>query len=138
MEEEVLLFGEAKAEETTFQTGMLIVIKLQIEEIHPIPELAIPKVQDLMAKETTLPSEITKVLEIKLFNQEETKLQVEVNLLKAVEIRNQARVLAEEVLHLLCRLVEVDPWVVAPLEVVVPVVEAVEEEVNLLKIKNTI
>jgi hypothetical protein len=110
MEEEVLLFGEAKAEETTFQTGMLIVIKLQIEEIHPIPE----------------------------FNQEETKLQVEVNLLKAVEIRNQARVLAEEVLHLLCRLVEVDPWVVAPLEVVVPVVEAVEEEVNLLKIKNTI
>jgi hypothetical protein len=90
MAEEVLLCGEAKVETATFLTDILTIIKLQTEEIYPILELAIAKAQDLMVKETTLLLEITKVLVAKLFNQEETKLLVEVTLLKALEVPNQA------------------------------------------------
>lgn len=88
--EEVLLFGEAKAETATFLTDILTIIKLQLEETYPILELVIAKAQDLMVKEAILLLEITKVLVAKLFSQEETKLLVEVTLLKAPEVHNQA------------------------------------------------
>lgn len=89
MEEEVLLFGEAKAETVTFLTDIAIVTKPPIEVIYPILELETVKAPDMMTKETILLLEITKTPEAKQYNQEEIKHIVEVILHKAQEALNR-------------------------------------------------